>query len=86
MRSPRKEAGLQQVVFSSRFESCESRRDFRTSRGFLSAHTEKVECCRGGEKVTGSFGEGSCGCDTRHCQEGLLADALAGTTLTSAFP
>lgn len=35
MGSPRKGAGLQQVVLSSRFESCESRRDFRTTGGFL---------------------------------------------------
>lgn len=34
----------------------------------------------------GDFGAGRCGWDTRHCYEGLLADALAGNALTSAFP
>lgn len=46
----------------------------------LSAHTGKAGVCKGGEKVTGGFGEGSCGWATRHCH------GLAGTALTSAFP
>lgn len=41
---------------------------------------------KSGVLVTGGFGEGSRGWETRRCREGLLADELAGTALTSAIP
>lgn len=52
----------------------------------LPTHAGEVGFCRDEDEATGSCGEGTCSWETRRRRDGLLGAALAGSTLTAAFP